>query len=140
MDPPDFVWIQAQEESRPRLAVEQRDANRVTALDKERLELRSHVLSLREGKLDSRLHDRDRDRTIEDLNLRLRELRGCSARNKSRENCYRGRSQSCNLPARLSERSRLRLIRWPVRTCPISSITTVLSRRMSGRHARMSCH
>jgi hypothetical protein len=32
------------------------------------------VLTLREGELDSRL--RDRDRTIEELNLRLRELTG----------------------------------------------------------------
>jgi hypothetical protein len=68
------LWVQALEESRRRVLLEQRDSSRVAALDKERLELRSHVLSLREGELDSRLHDRDR--TIEDLNLRLRELTG----------------------------------------------------------------
>jgi hypothetical protein len=66
------LWLQALEESRRRVLIEQRDSARVATLDKERLELRSHVLSLREGELDSRLHDRDR--TIEDLNLRLREL------------------------------------------------------------------
>jgi uncharacterized coiled-coil protein SlyX len=43
-------------------------------LDKERLEPRSHVLSLRESELESRLHDRDR--AIEDLNLRFRERSG----------------------------------------------------------------
>jgi uncharacterized coiled-coil protein SlyX len=68
------LWIQALEESRRRVLLEQRDSTRVAALDKERLELRSHVLSLREGELDSRLQDRDR--AIEDLNLRLRELTG----------------------------------------------------------------
>ena len=68
------LWMQALEEGKRRAAVEQRDNARVAELDKQRLELRSHVLTLREGELDSRL--RDRDRTIEDLNLRLRELTG----------------------------------------------------------------
>ena len=66
------LWMQALEEGKRRAALEQRDSARLTELDKQRLELRSHVLTLREGELDSRL--RDRDRTIEDLNLRLREL------------------------------------------------------------------
>jgi hypothetical protein len=68
------LWIQALEESKRRTLMEQRDNTRVAELDKQRLELRSHVLSLREGELDSRL--RDRDRTIEELNLRLREITG----------------------------------------------------------------
>jgi hypothetical protein len=68
------LWLQALEETRRRISIEQRDSARLAELDKQRLELRSHVLSLREGELDSRL--RDRDRTIEDLNLRLRELTG----------------------------------------------------------------
>jgi hypothetical protein len=57
-----------------RAALEQRDSARLTELDKQRLELRFHMLTLREGELDSRL--RDRDRTIEELNSRLRELTG----------------------------------------------------------------
>jgi Plasmid replication region DNA-binding N-term len=68
------LWIQALEDSRRRVLIEQRETARVAELDKDRLELRSHVLSLREGELDSRLHDRDR--TIEELQLRLRELTG----------------------------------------------------------------
>jgi hypothetical protein len=41
--------------------------------DKEQnVEIRSHELTLREGELDSRLCDRER--TVEDLNLRLRKL------------------------------------------------------------------
>src|SRR3984957_7073838 len=68
------MWMQALEEGKRRALLEQRDTARVAELDKQRLELRSHVLTLREGELDSRL--RDRDRTIEDLNLRLRELTG----------------------------------------------------------------
>lgn len=66
--------MQALEEGKRRAALEQRDSARLTELDQQRLELRSHVLTLREGDLDSRL--RDRDRTIEELNLRLRELAG----------------------------------------------------------------
>jgi hypothetical protein len=40
---PKLVWLQALEESRRRLALQQRDGTRIAALDKERLELRSHV-------------------------------------------------------------------------------------------------
>jgi hypothetical protein len=68
------LWMQALEEGKRRSTLEQRDSTRLAELDKQRLELRSHVLTLREGELDSRL--RDRDRTIEDLNSRLRELTG----------------------------------------------------------------
>jgi Plasmid replication region DNA-binding N-term len=68
------LWMQALEEGKRRAALEQRDSARLTELDKQRLEVRSHVLTLREGELDSRL--RDRDRTIEELNLRVRELTG----------------------------------------------------------------
>ncbi len=66
------LWMQALEEGKRRALLEQRDSARVAELDKQRLELRSHVLSLREGELDSRL--RDRERTIDELNSRLREL------------------------------------------------------------------
>jgi Plasmid replication region DNA-binding N-term len=68
------LWMQALEEGKRRALLEQRDSARIGELDRQRLELRSHVLSLREGELDSRL--RDRDHTIEELNLRLRELTG----------------------------------------------------------------
>jgi Plasmid replication region DNA-binding N-term len=68
------LWMQALEEGKRRALLEQRDSTRLAELDRQRLELRSHVLTLREGELASRL--RDRDRTIEDLNLRLRELTG----------------------------------------------------------------
>jgi hypothetical protein len=44
----------------------------LTADQQQNLEVRSHVLTLREGELDSRLCDRDR--MIDDLKLRLREL------------------------------------------------------------------
>ena len=68
------LWMQALEEGKRRALLEQRDSARVAELDKQRLELRSHVLTLREGELDSRL--RDRDRTIEELNMRMRVLTG----------------------------------------------------------------
>jgi hypothetical protein len=49
--------MQALEESKRRAALEQRDTARLAELDTQRLELRSHVLTLREGELDSRLRD-----------------------------------------------------------------------------------
>jgi hypothetical protein len=68
------LWMQALEEGRRRAHQELKTSERVAADHQQNLEVRSHVLTLREGELDSRL--RDRDRTIEDLNLRLRELTG----------------------------------------------------------------
>jgi hypothetical protein len=68
------LWMQALEEAKRRAVLEQRDSARLTELDKQRLELRSHVLSLREGELDSRL--RDRDRTIEALQDQVNALTG----------------------------------------------------------------
>jgi hypothetical protein len=70
----EVLWMQALEEGRRRALLEQRDSARLAELDKQRLELRSHVLTLREGELDSRL--RDRDRTIEELQVRLNALAG----------------------------------------------------------------
>jgi hypothetical protein len=66
------LWMQALEEGRRRAHAELRTSERIASDQQQNLEVRSHVLTLREGELDSRL--RDRDRTIEDLNLRLREL------------------------------------------------------------------
>jgi len=66
------LWMQALEEGRQRAHAELKTSERIAADAQQNLEVRSHVLSLREGELDSRL--RDRDRSINDLNLRLREL------------------------------------------------------------------
>jgi hypothetical protein len=64
--------MRALEEAKRHAALQQRDSARLTELDKKRVEVRSHALTLREGELDSRI--RDRDRTIADLHLQLREL------------------------------------------------------------------
>jgi hypothetical protein len=66
------LWMQALEEGRRRAHAELKTSERLSLDHQQNLEVRSHVLTLREGELDSRL--RDRERTIDDLNLRLREL------------------------------------------------------------------
>jgi hypothetical protein len=66
------LWMQALEEGHRRAHAELKTTERQNADTQQNLEVRSHVLTLREGELDSRL--RDRERTIDDLNLRLREL------------------------------------------------------------------
>jgi hypothetical protein len=66
------LWMQALDEGRRRAHQELNRAERLAADQQQNLDVRSHVLTLREGELDSRL--RDRDRTIDDLSLRLREL------------------------------------------------------------------
>jgi Plasmid replication region DNA-binding N-term len=53
------LWMQALDEGRRRAAQEQHATTRAIATDKQTLELRSHVLSLREGELESRLRDRE---------------------------------------------------------------------------------
>lgn len=68
------LWMQALEEGRRRALVEQRMTDRALAHDKERLELRSHVLTLREGEMEARLQDRDR--TIAELESRIQMLTG----------------------------------------------------------------
>jgi hypothetical protein len=66
------LWMQALEEGRSRAQLELKSTQRATAERQQSLEVRSHVLTLREGELDARLNDRER--TITDLNFQLREL------------------------------------------------------------------
>jgi chromosome segregation ATPase len=66
------LWIQALDEGRRRAQLELRSSARGADEQRQSLEVRSHVLTLREGELDSRL--RDRERIIADLQLQLREL------------------------------------------------------------------
>jgi hypothetical protein len=66
------LWLQALEEGRRRAALELQTETRSAAQSKDAFEVRSHVLSLREGELDSRL--KDRERALEDLQAQLRTL------------------------------------------------------------------
>ena len=66
------LWMHALEEGRRRASQEQASAGRAIATDKQRLEVRSHVLSLREGELEARLRDRESERAA--LESQLREL------------------------------------------------------------------
>ncbi len=66
------LWMQALDEARRRAALEQRSAERAIAADRQSLEVRSHVLSLREGELEARLKDRERARAA--LESQVREL------------------------------------------------------------------
>src|ERR1700731_1387559 len=66
------LWLQALDEGRRRAQLELKSTQRASAEQQQNLEVRSHVLTLREGELDARL--RDRETTITELNLQLREL------------------------------------------------------------------
>jgi hypothetical protein len=66
------LWMQALDEGRRRANLELKSKERTATEQQQSLEVRSHVLSLREGELDSRLHDRDS--TITALNQQLRQL------------------------------------------------------------------
>jgi hypothetical protein len=66
------LWMQALDEGRRRAAQELNREARGAAHTKDELEVRSHVLTLREAELDGRLHARERD--VEELRLAIRTL------------------------------------------------------------------
>ena len=55
------LWLQALEEGRHRAQLELRVEQRTVKQEKDSLEVRSHVLSLREGELEARLRERERE-------------------------------------------------------------------------------
>jgi len=65
------LWLQALEEGRRHAAREQQTAGRKLATDQQQIELRSHVLTLREGELESRLRDRERDKAVLEEQLKV---------------------------------------------------------------------
>jgi hypothetical protein len=65
------LWLQALEEGRQHAALAQQAAGRQLATDQQQLELRSHVLTLREGELESRLKDRERDKAALEEQLKV---------------------------------------------------------------------
>src|SRR6202049_2567428 len=66
------LWMQALNEGRRRAQLELKSIRTSATEQQQSLEVRSHVLTLREGELDARLSARET--TIADLNLQLREL------------------------------------------------------------------
>jgi hypothetical protein len=56
------LWLQALEQGRRHAAREQQAAGAKLTTEQQQIELRSHVLTLREGELESRLRDRERDK------------------------------------------------------------------------------
>jgi hypothetical protein len=71
------LWMQALDEGRRRAGQEQHATTRALAADKQTLEVRSHVLSLRESELESRLRDREQrqaalEAQLQDLTTLLR--------------------------------------------------------------------
>jgi hypothetical protein len=76
--------MQALEEGRRRALLEQRLTDRAIALDKERLALRTHVLTLREGEMQARLQDRDR--SISELESRVQMLTGMLQKEQASRN------------------------------------------------------
>ena len=78
------LWMQALDEGRRRAALEQRMTDRALAQDKQRLDLRAHVLTLREGEMETRVQDRDR--TIRALEDRVQALTGMLQKEQASRN------------------------------------------------------
>lgn len=66
------LWMTALDDARRRATTEQGSSRTALARDRQELEIRSHVLSIRESELTSRLQDRDR--RIAQLELELQTL------------------------------------------------------------------
>jgi hypothetical protein len=103
------LWMQALEAGRRRAHQELKTSEHLSSQLEQNLEVRSHVLTLREGELDSRL--RDRERTIEDLNLRLRELTGTLRKEQATRELL-----SRQLAGRQAARVQSRIPKRPVRS------------------------
>jgi septal ring factor EnvC (AmiA/AmiB activator) len=65
------LWMQALDEGRRRAAQEKHATTRALATDKQTLEVRSHVLSLRENELESRLRDREQRQAALEAQLQV---------------------------------------------------------------------
>ncbi len=65
------LWLQALEEGRRQATREQQATGRRLVTEQQELELRSHVLTLREGELESRLRDRERDKAALEEQLKV---------------------------------------------------------------------
>jgi hypothetical protein len=65
------LWLQALEEGRRHAAREQQNAGAKLTTEQQQIELRSHVLTLREGELESRLRDRERDKAALEEQLKV---------------------------------------------------------------------
>ena len=65
------LWLQALEEGRLHAAREQQAAGRKLTTEQQQIELRSHVLTLREGELESRLRDREKDKAALEEQLKV---------------------------------------------------------------------
>jgi hypothetical protein len=100
------LWMHSLDEGRRRAPQELKTSERIAADHQQNLEVRSHVLTLREGELDSRL--RDRDRTIEELNLRLRELNGALRKEQATRELLSRQIAELQTAARLTPRPKRR--------------------------------
>jgi hypothetical protein len=117
------LWMQALDEGRRRAHLELKTSEHLAADHQQNLEVRSHVLTLREGELDSRLSDRDR--TIEDLNLRLRELTGALRKEQASRELHSRQKQE-QQAARVSNSKRRR-------TAPPAGKPKILKRKKDAR-------
>jgi hypothetical protein len=105
------LWMQALDEGRRRAQLELQSGARLADEQKQTLEVRSHVLTLREGELDSRL--RERESTISELNLRLRELAVTLRKEQATRDARTRRIAA--LEDRLLERTKSRRPRIPLK-------------------------
>jgi len=103
------LWVEALKEARERAALEVAGAERHNEREKDQLEVRSHVLSLREGELHARLEARDR--RIADLEMTLRD---------ERRNAAKVRAQAESLSRQLEELRITSVVRKTRRRIPAS--------------------
>lgn len=139
------LWLQALDEGRRRAALELQSETRGASQLKDTYEVRSHVLSLREGEWESRL--KDRERTLDDLQSQLRTLgillqkeqrtrEAQTSRIAELESELRRRSKPARLPTRARRQPRPATTGKKRRTTTAKRRTAIKPARVASRQAQ----
>jgi hypothetical protein len=127
------LWVQALEEARQRAGLELSSMERSKEQEKAQLEIRSYVLSLREGELQARLDARDR--RIADLELTVREERRNTAKARAQAESLARQLEVLQIESTRKTRRRVSSSATPSPRRPSPSKKLIKRRkaRMSGR-------
>lgn len=109
------LWMQALVEGRRRVLMEQGMSVRELAQEKERLELRSHVLTLREDEMQARIQDRDR--TVSELREQVALLTGLLKKEQATRDVLTRRLSTVE-----AELSAVRQVKTPVRASGVARL------------------
>ena len=125
------LWLQALEEARRRALLELGAEKRAVDHAKDGFELRTHVLSLREGEMESRL--RERERTCAELEAQLRALTAMLKREQKTREALVNRMAQLEAGAVRSPRQRTRGSKSRARLSSVKKVQRKNPRKKTSR-------